>query len=50
MKLKNVLVVHKMGYSSEEKKAVDAVLETMKRKRMHKSAEAIIFLSMGILK
>ncbi len=34
MKIKNVLVVHKMGYSSEEKKVVDYVQETLKKKNI----------------
>ncbi len=34
MQLKNVLVVHKMGYSGEEKKAVDKLLEVLKKKKI----------------
>ncbi|MEK6867805.1 MAG: NAD(+)/NADH kinase [Nanoarchaeota archaeon] len=34
MKIKNVLVVHKMGYSPEEKKTVDHVQEILKKKNI----------------
>ncbi len=34
MQLKNVLVVHKMGYSGEEKKAVDTLLAVLKKNKI----------------
>lgn len=38
MKLRNVLVVHKMGYSAVEKQTVDAVINILKKKRiLHRS-------------
>lgn len=38
MKLKNVLVVHKMGYSTVEKETVDAVIQLLKKKKiLHRS-------------
>ncbi len=38
MKLKNVLVVHKMGYSIIEKQTVDAVMELLRKKKiLHRS-------------
>ncbi len=38
MKLRNVLVVHKMGYSTVEKQTVDAVILLLKRKKiLHRS-------------
>src|SRR3989338_4530972 len=38
MKLRNVLVVHKMGYSVIEKQTVDAVMELLRKKKiLHRS-------------
>lgn len=38
MKLRNVLVIHKMGYSIIEKEAVDAVIELLRKKKiLHRS-------------
>ncbi|MBI5003216.1 NAD(+)/NADH kinase [Candidatus Woesearchaeota archaeon] len=38
MKLRNVLVVHKMGYSAIEKQTVDAVMELLRKKKiLHRS-------------